>query len=93
MPCKGYCGNEDFAVPLHRRKDIKNKVVKLIKKVRVMKTMMNQMRMRCCCCSSMQMSNNDKEERTSKYIINIHKERKKYEEVNIYNSIALRAAS
>ncbi len=58
-----------------------------------MKTMMNQMRMRCCCCSSMQMSNNDKEERSNQHIINIYKERKKYEEVNIYNSIALRAAS
>ena len=58
-----------------------------------MKTMMNQMRMCCCCCSSMQMSNNDKEERSNQHIIKIYKERKKYEEVNIYNSIALRAAS
>ena len=58
-----------------------------------MKTMMNQMRMCCCSCSSMQMSNNDKEERSNQHIINIYKERKKYEKVNIYNSIALRAAS
>lgn len=58
-----------------------------------MKTMMNQMRMRCCCCSSMQMSNSDKEERSNQHIINIHKERKKYEEVSIHHSIALRAAS
>jgi hypothetical protein len=57
-----------------------------------MKTMMMK-RMCCCCCSSMQMSNNDKEERSNQHIINIYKERKKYEEVNIYNSIALRAAS
>ena len=57
-----------------------------------MKTMMMK-RMCCCCCSSMQMSNNDKDERSNQHIINIHKERKKYEEVNIYNSIALRAAS
>ena len=55
--------------------------------------MMNQMRMCCCCCSSMQMSNNDKEERSNQHIINKYKERKKYEKVNIYNSIALRAAS
>ena len=60
-----------------------------------MKTMMmKQMRMRmCCCCCSMQMMRNDKEERSNQHIINIYKERKKYEEVNIYNSIALRAAS
>ena len=32
MPCKGYCGNEDFAVPLHRRKDIKKQSSKINKK-------------------------------------------------------------
>ena len=60
-----------------------------------MKTMMmKQMRMRmCCCCCSMQMMRNDKEERSNQHIINIYKERKKYEKVIIYNSIALRAAS
>lgn len=58
-----------------------------------MKTMMMNMRMCCCCCCSMQMMRNEKEERSNQHIINIYKERKKYEEVNIYNSIALRAAS
>ena len=56
-----------------------------------MKTMMMK-RMCCCCCSSMRMMRNEKEGR-DQHIINIYKERKKYEEVNIYNSIALRAAS
>ena len=51
------------------------------------------MGMVCSCGSSMQMSNKDKEERSRQHIINIYKERKKYEKVNIYNSIALRAAS
>ena len=57
--------------------------------------MMKRMRMQmcCCCCSSMQTMRNDKEKRSKQHIININKERKKYEKVSIYNSIALRAAS
>jgi hypothetical protein len=67
-----------------------------------MKTMMMNRRMQmqrhalkermCCCYGNMPMMSSDKEKR-NQHIINIYKERKKYEKVNIYNSIALRAAS
>ena len=56
-----------------------------------MKNRMYRQMLMCCCCDNMGMMNSEK--RSGVHIIDLNKVRERHEKNNIYNSIALRAAS